>query len=158
LGDESGYTVSEDQKMKLAAIESMWETEPAPAGFYLFGIPDQAGRKIDYAVKIPWVLGIIATRSFNLPIPGINDLVADNEARIRQGLIAFDALDRLKQNRDDAGAAALFREHAADLGYALLLKRYVADPRKADDATIATAAEDTVPRIAPLFWSFRIMV
>ena len=31
LGDESGYTVTEHQKMKLAAIEAMWETEPAPA-------------------------------------------------------------------------------------------------------------------------------
>src|SRR5581483_8900841 len=31
LGDESGYTVSEDQEMKLAAIEAMWKTEPAPA-------------------------------------------------------------------------------------------------------------------------------
>src|SRR5579863_4880566 len=37
LGDESGYTVSEDQRMKLAGIEAMWKTEPAPAGFYLFG-------------------------------------------------------------------------------------------------------------------------
>src|ERR1700751_2717603 len=40
LGDESGYTVSENQKMKLAVIEGMWDTEPAPPGFNLFGIPD----------------------------------------------------------------------------------------------------------------------
>src|ERR1700740_896958 len=32
LGDESGYTVSENQKMKLAAIEGMWEEERAPQG------------------------------------------------------------------------------------------------------------------------------
>src|SRR5208282_4795826 len=30
LGDESGYTAGENQKMKIAAIEAMWETEPAP--------------------------------------------------------------------------------------------------------------------------------
>ena len=53
---------------------------------------------------------------------------------------------------------AQLREHAADLGYALLLKRYVADPRTADAATIARAAGDTVPNVGPLFWSFRIMV
>ena len=35
LGDESGYTATENQKMKIAAIEAMWETEPAPAGFTL---------------------------------------------------------------------------------------------------------------------------
>jgi cytochrome d ubiquinol oxidase subunit I len=33
LGDESGYTVGEAQQTKLAAMEAMWETEPAPAGF-----------------------------------------------------------------------------------------------------------------------------
>jgi cytochrome d ubiquinol oxidase subunit I len=158
LGDESGYTVSEDQKMKLAAIEAMWETEPAPAGFYLFGLPDSATHSVRYGIKIPWVLGIIATRSFDQQIPGINELVAGEEARIRDGLIAYEALDRLKQHRDDSQAAAQVHEHAADLGYALLLRRYVADPRTADGATIARAAADTVPNIAALFWSFRVMV
>jgi cytochrome d ubiquinol oxidase subunit I len=158
LGDESGYTVSENQKMKLAAIEGMWETEPAPAGFYLFGLPDSTDRSVRYGIKIPWVLGIIATRSFDQQIPGIDDLVTHGEARIRAGLIAYDALMRLREDRNDAGAAARLHDHAADLGYALLLKRYVADPRTADDATIAKAAADTVPNIAPLFWCFRIMV
>jgi cytochrome bd ubiquinol oxidase subunit I len=32
LGDESGYTVGEAQQTKMAALEAMWETEPAPAG------------------------------------------------------------------------------------------------------------------------------
>ncbi|PMU27814.1 cytochrome d terminal oxidase subunit 1, partial [Pseudomonas sp. GP01-A8] len=38
LGDESGYSVSLNQKMKMASIEAMWETEPAPAPFTLFGL------------------------------------------------------------------------------------------------------------------------
>ena len=46
----------------------------------------------------------------------------------------------------------------SDLGYALLLKRDVAEPRTADAATIAKAAAETVPDIGTLFWSFRIMV
>ena len=41
LGDESGYDLTSNQKMKLAAIEAMWETEPAPASFTVFGIPSQ---------------------------------------------------------------------------------------------------------------------
>src|SRR5690606_5695527 len=40
LGDESGYLSTEHQKMKLASIEAMWETEPAPASFTAFGFPD----------------------------------------------------------------------------------------------------------------------
>jgi cytochrome d ubiquinol oxidase subunit I len=158
LGDESGYTVSENQKMKLAAIEGMWETEPAPAGFNLIGIPDAARRRVDYAIKIPYALGIIATRSFDRQIPGIDDLVTRAQERIRSGLVAYDALERVKQKRGDSEAPGQLREHAADLGYALLLKRHVADPRKADAATIAQAAADTVPDIFTMFWSFRIMV
>jgi cytochrome d ubiquinol oxidase subunit I len=158
LGDESGYTVSENQKMKLAVIEGMWETEPAPAGFNVFGIPDTQSHEVKYAVKIPWMLGVIATRSFNQPIPGINDLVAHAEERIRNGLIAYGALEKIRQSRGDTQAREQLREHAADLGYALLLKRYVVDPRTADAAIIARAAGDTVPHVGPLFWSFRIMV
>jgi cytochrome d ubiquinol oxidase subunit I len=144
--------------MKLAAIEDMWDTEPAPAGFNLVGIPDTAHHRIDYAIKIPWALGIIATRSFDEKIPGINELVARAQNRIRSGLIAYDALEALRTNRDNPQAAALLREHANDLGYALLLKRYVADPRMADAPTIAKAAADTIPNVGTLFWSFRIMV
>jgi cytochrome bd ubiquinol oxidase subunit I len=158
LGDESGYTISENQKMKLAVIEGMWQTEPAPAGFNVIGIPDTERRTVDYAVKVPWALGIIATRSFNQQIPGINDLIAHAQERIRSGLVAYDALERLKTNRNDSSALAQLDEHAADLGYALLLKRYVADPRTADAATIAKAAAGTVPRVGPMFFSFRIMV
>jgi cytochrome d ubiquinol oxidase subunit I len=158
LGDESGYTVSENQKMKLAAIEGMWQTEPAPAGFNLIGIPDPAQKRVDDSIRIPWVLGIIATRSFDQQIPGIDDLVAHDAERIRAGLIAYDALQKYKANRGDSQAAADLRAHAADLGYALLLRRYVDDPRKADAATIAKAAAATVPDVTTLFFSFRIMV
>jgi cytochrome bd ubiquinol oxidase subunit I len=158
LGDESGYTVSENQKMKLAAIEGMWETEPAPAGFNLLGFPDPGHHAVEYEVKIPWALGIIATRSFDTPIPGINELVARAQGRIASGLIAYAALERLKANRNDSEAAAQLRAHVADLGHALLLKRFVADPRTADAATIGKAAALTVPDVPTLFWSFRIMV
>src|SRR5690606_25761846 len=49
LGDESGYLSTEHQKMKLAAIEAMWHTEPAPAAFTIVGLPDQAERKTYYS-------------------------------------------------------------------------------------------------------------
>ena len=93
LGDESGYMASQNQKMKLAAIEAMWETEPAPASFTLFGIPDLAARTTRYAVKIPWVVGLLATRSFDQQVPGIVPLVAANEDRIRSGMLAYGALE-----------------------------------------------------------------
>jgi cytochrome bd ubiquinol oxidase subunit I len=158
LGDESGYTVTENQKMKLAAIEAMWKTAPAPAGFTIFAIPDPATQENRLEIKIPWALGLLATRSLSTPLPGIDELVAKAQMRIENGIAAYDALERLKANRRDATARSELAAHVDDLGYALLLKRYVADPRRADAATIAKAAADTVPGVVPLFWSFRIMV
>jgi cytochrome d ubiquinol oxidase subunit I len=158
LGDESGYAVSEHQKMKLAAIEAMWETEPAPASFTLVGIPDQAAKETHFAVKIPWVMGLIGTRSLDTELPGIKEQVAENEARIRDGLIAYDALQRLRADRTNAEARATLMDHQTTLGYALLLKKYLDDPRQASDAQIAQAAQDTVPHVASLFWGFRVMV
>ncbi|MFV0334787.1 MAG: cytochrome ubiquinol oxidase subunit I [Tropicimonas sp.] len=160
LGDESGYEASANQKMKLAAIEAMWETQPAPASFTLIGFPDQEARETHYAIHIPWVMGLIGTRSFDTEIPGINDLVTEAEARVRSGLVAYDALMTIRERRADTPAEvrATFEDHSADLGYAFLLKRYVDDPREASDAQIAQAADDTVPGVWPLFWAFRIMV
>ncbi|MCV5264441.1 cytochrome ubiquinol oxidase subunit I, partial [Escherichia coli] len=51
LGDESGYELGEVQKVKLAAIEAEWHTEPAPAAFTLFGVPNQETMHTDYAIK-----------------------------------------------------------------------------------------------------------
>src|SRR5271156_1687292 len=88
LGDESGYTAGENQKMKIAAIEAMWDTEPAPASFTVFGLPDLANRRTNYAVKVPWMLGLLTTHSIDKTFPGIKDLVAHAEERIRTGLVA----------------------------------------------------------------------
>ena len=133
LGDESGYTATENQKMKIAAMEAMWKTEPPPAPFTLFAVPDAKAQQNSFEIKVPWVLGIIATRSFDKPMPGIDDLVARAKERIKSGLVAYDAVEKLKTNRQDPQARADLAVHVSDLGYALLLKRYVADPRKADD-------------------------
>ncbi|EGY00904.1 cytochrome bd ubiquinol oxidase subunit I [Nitrospirillum viridazoti Y2] len=158
LGDESGYTAGQNQRMKLAAIEAMWETEPAPASFTVVGFPDQAGHRTNYAVRIPYVMGLIATRSISEPVMGINQLVEVAADRIRSGMVAYQALQRLRQNRGDTNARATFEAHVNDLGYALLLKRYTPVVTDATDAQIVAAAHDTVPAVAPLFWSFRVMV
>lgn len=160
LGDESGYSVTHDQKMKLAAIEAMWETEPAPASFTLFGIPDQAARETHYAVKVPFAMGLIGTRSLNTSIPGIAELEKTAESRIRNGLVAYDALVKIRQDKGNApeDVRKSFEDHSADLGFALLLKRYVDDPRQATPEQIAAAANDTIPTVWPIFWAFRFMV
>jgi cytochrome bd ubiquinol oxidase subunit I len=158
LGDESGYTAGENQKMKIAAIEGMWETEPAPASFTIFGIPDMKARQTHYEVKVPWMLGLIATRSIDKQLPGIKELVGRAEERIRTGLVAYDALQKLRATPTDTAQRARVEATAVDLGYALLLKKIRPDIANATLEEIAQAAWNTVPAVSPLFWSFRIMV
>ncbi|MBK1781377.1 cytochrome ubiquinol oxidase subunit I [Advenella sp. WQ 585] len=158
LGDESGYLSTEHQQMKLAAMESMWETEPAPANFNLIALPNQEERRNEFAIEIPWAMGIIGTRSLTTPLLGINDLVDRAKIRIAHGVEAYNALQILRANKEDAQAQAVFEANWKDLGYALLLKRYVEDLDSATPAHIDQAAWDTVPQVAPLFWTFRIMV
>lgn len=158
LGDESGYLTTEHQRMKIAAMESMWETEPAPASFNLFAIPNQEKRRNDFAIEIPYVMGIIGTRSLSTPMLGINDLVKRAEGRIRNGLTAYEALQRVRADSKDVEARQVFDKTWPDLGYALLVKRHQPDLSKATDADIAQAALDTIPTVAPLFYTFHIMV
>ena len=158
LGDESGYTITDNQKMNLAMIEGMWHTEEAPAPFAVFGIPDREAQTTHYEVKIPWVMGLIATRSFDTEIPGILELLALSEVHIRDGLLAYEALQTLKEEPANADARETFLQHQEYMGYALMLKRYVEDPRDASDQQIASAARDMMPNVAALFWSFRFMV
>ncbi len=158
LGDESGYTLGDVQKAKLAAIEAEWETEAPPAGLTLFGIPDQETMKTDYAIKIPYLLGLIATRSIDEPVEGLKAIVARNEQRIADGLIAHAALQRIHDHPDDAEARRTLEAHAENLGYALLLRAQTDDIAQADKAMIHQAALDSIPRVAPLFYAFRLMV
>ena len=158
LGDESGYTAGQNQRMKIAAIEAAWETEPAPASFTVYGVPDQAARTTRDAMRIPYLLGLIVTRSLDGEVAGIKDLVAQNRARVASGIVAYRAMRALRADRNDDAARTAFNAHVGDLGYALLLKRYVTDPGAATPAQIDAAAWDTVPAVAPLFWGFRCMV
>jgi cytochrome d ubiquinol oxidase subunit I len=158
LGDESGYTAEENQRMKVAAVEGMWNTEPAPAGFNVVAIPDAQNHTNSFEVKIPWLLGLIATRSVTEPVPGINELVAVNEQRVRDGIKAYAALEVLRKDSTNPEARATLQQYQAGLGYALLLSKYTKDIPNATNEMISKAAWDTVPDVLPLFWTFRFMV
>ena len=159
LGDESGYLANENQKMKLASIESEWETQSAPASFTLFGIPNQKEQRTDYAIKIPYLLGLIGTRSLDTPIPGIKELVVKAKHRVKDGILAYSALQILQMDPTNKAAEKQLKAHVDNLGYALLLKKYTDDVTHATPAMINMAAWDTVPTsVAALFWAFRGMV
>ncbi|MGX6641114.1 cytochrome ubiquinol oxidase subunit I [Legionella pneumophila] len=158
LGDESGYVANENQKMKLATMEAMWHTEKAPANLTVFGIPDEKTLTTKYAIDIPYALGIIATRSFNTPLQGIIELIEEGKLKIKDGMIAYDALKVLQKDPKNEQAKAVFTKHSENLGYALLLKKYTENVTDATEEQINQAANDLKPKVLPMFFSFRIMV
>ncbi|MEC6832402.1 cytochrome ubiquinol oxidase subunit I [Photobacterium toruni] len=158
LGDESGYELGDVQKTKLAAIEAEWHTEPAPAAFTAFGFPNQDKMETEYAIKIPYLMGIIATRSLNTQVTGISDLKKQHELRIRNGMVAYGLLQKLRSGDENPTDIAAFNEVKGDLGYGLLLKPYAKNIVDATPQQIQQAVNDSIPRVWPLFFTFRIMV
>jgi cytochrome d ubiquinol oxidase subunit I len=158
LGDESGYATGEVQKVKLAAIEAEWHTQRPPASFTLFGIPNDREQRTDYAIHIPWLLGLIATRSATEEVTGIAELKREHLERIDRGIVAYKLLQQLRAGDRSEQTRKLFESTKADLGFGLLLKKYTPNVVDATPEQKRAAADDTIPKVAPLFWSFRIMV
>lgn len=158
LGDESGYSVGLAQQTKLATMEAMWETEPAPADFNLIASINEKEQKNDWAVTIPYAMGIIGTRSLDKTIVGIHDIKAINQQRIINGVTAVTLLEALRKNPDNPETVAQFEQVKQDLGFGLLLKKYTDDVGTATPEMIKRATDDTIPPIFPMFWSFRMMV
>ncbi|MFZ2235794.1 MAG: cytochrome ubiquinol oxidase subunit I, partial [Dokdonella sp.] len=134
------------------------ETEPAPASFTIAGIVDSKNMRTDYAIKVPWMMGLIATRSLDKEIPGLRELIDGHEEKIHNGMRAYGALQSVRANPEDAAAQATLKKYQDDLGYGLLVKRYAPNVVDATDAQIKQAARDGIPPVGVVFWSFRIMV
>ena len=158
LGDETGYEVGKVQKVKLAAMEAEWETEPPPSSFTLFGFPNQEKQETEAAIQIPWLGGIIVTRSIDKQVPGIKDIIAESGQRIRSGMVAYEHLEKIRGGDRSETNLMEFNNHKENLGYGLLLKRYTPRVVDATDEQINQAALSTIPNVAAMFWMFRIMV
>ncbi len=72
MGDIHGLNTLEHQPAKIAAMEGSWEpTNGAP--LTLFGLPNMAKERTDYAVEIPHLSSLILTHSWNGRVPGLKE-------------------------------------------------------------------------------------
>jgi cytochrome d ubiquinol oxidase subunit I len=74
-GDIDGKIMTEQQPMKMAAAEALYETSQ-PAPFSLFTIGTLDGSEPIFSIEIPGLLSFLATGSFDGKVEGINDLNA----------------------------------------------------------------------------------
>ncbi|MFY1027333.1 cytochrome ubiquinol oxidase subunit I [Actinobacillus seminis] len=163
MGDESGYEIGQTQPVKLAAMEGEWHTQSAPANWNAIVLTNEAERRNDFALQVPYAAGLIVTRSLDKTFLGINDLQQINEGRVRNGIVAYSLLQQLKAEKKQNGQVseetkAQFNAVKTDLGFGLLLKRYTDNVVDATEEQIKAAAADTIPYVGPTFWSFRIMM
>src|SRR5690606_34772485 len=77
-GDLQARLMTEQQPMKMAAAEALYETS-APASFSLFTIGTLDGSQELFSIRVPGVLSFMATGTFDGEVEGINDLQAAAE-------------------------------------------------------------------------------
>lgn len=144
MGHWSGELLVHYQPMKFAAIEALWETEAPPASFNVVAWPDMTSSSNRFALRVPYLLGLIATGRLDVPIMGIRDLVGETERKIRV------SLEQSAGGDEPPSAIERARRH----GYAALLPQGVLPSSE----RIAEAAQQAVPPVPMVFSAFRIMV
>lgn len=157
MGDQSGLYVYHAQPTKLAAIEGVWDTEKAPAGWSLLAWPEQSTHSNAFNLVIPYAGSLILTHGLNGSITGLNELIAENKQKIISGQQTLIELEQFHNNQGNIALAKRIEANSANLGYGLLLKKYTNDIKNATPQMIDTAAQSTAPNPLPLYYTFRLM-
>lgn len=76
-GDLHGLNTLKHQPAKVMAMEGHYQSHPDGAPLILFGIPNSAEKRVDYAVEIPKVSSLILKHDPNAPLAGL-DTIPDN--------------------------------------------------------------------------------
>src|SRR6478672_6581908 len=76
-GDQHGLNTLEHQPAKIMAMEGHYESHPDGAPLILFGIPNSAEKRIDYAIQIPKLSSLILKHDLNAPLAGL-DTIPEN--------------------------------------------------------------------------------
>jgi cytochrome d ubiquinol oxidase subunit I len=83
-GHFQAQLMTEQQPMKMAAAEALWETESG-ASFSLFAIGDERAGENIIDISLPHMLSVLATNTWDGTVYGINDLQATYEAQYGAG-------------------------------------------------------------------------
>jgi cytochrome d ubiquinol oxidase subunit I len=79
MGDAHGLNTLEHQPQKIMAMEGHFESHPNGAPLILFGIPNSAEKRVDYAIEIPKASSLILKHSLDAPMAGLDTIPDDQE-------------------------------------------------------------------------------
>ncbi|MCL4124660.1 UNVERIFIED_CONTAM: hypothetical protein GTU68_019639 [Idotea baltica] len=74
VGDLHGLNTLEHQPVKIMAMEGHYDSHPYGAPLILFGIPNPAEKRIDYAVQIPKLSSLILKHHLDAPLDGLDTI------------------------------------------------------------------------------------
>ena len=163
-GDGSAYHVAQQQPMKLAAMEGLYEGKNG-TGLVVVALPNMDKKSYNdgkdafsLKIEIPGLLSYLGYRDLDAFVPGIRDIIeggydtsegkalsfAEKQARGREARGALSAYQKAMKDKDSSAAEihkAKLKENYAYFGYS-----YLETP------------EQLIPNIPLTFWSFRVMV
>ncbi|OGT42835.1 MAG: cytochrome d terminal oxidase subunit 1 [Gammaproteobacteria bacterium RIFCSPHIGHO2_12_FULL_40_19] len=157
-GDQNGIEVAKDEPEKMAAIEAQWETQAPPAAWYVIAWPDQENQKNYFTIQIPYALSLIATHSLTGTVEGIKPIEEQYVTRVTNGIKAYAALQKIREQMATPEDLNFFKENERDLGFAYLLEAFTNDVVHATPEQIKAAAKSGIPNVPIAFWAFRIMI
>jgi cytochrome d ubiquinol oxidase subunit I len=70
-GDAHGLNTLEHQPAKVMAMEGHFRSHPDGAPLVLFGLPNEAEQRVDYAVEVPKLSSLILKHDANAPLAGL---------------------------------------------------------------------------------------
>ncbi|MEZ5707992.1 MAG: cytochrome ubiquinol oxidase subunit I [Blastomonas sp.] len=78
-GDAHGLNTLEHQPQKVMAMEGHYDSHPDGAPLILFGIPNSAEKRVDYAIEIPGASSLILKHGLDEPLAGLDTIPDDEE-------------------------------------------------------------------------------
>jgi cytochrome d ubiquinol oxidase subunit I len=77
-GDQQGLNTLEHQPAKVMAMEGHYRSYSNGAPLVLFGLPNQAAGKVDYAIEVPKLGSLILKHSLDAPFAGLDTVPREN--------------------------------------------------------------------------------
>ncbi|WP_291849469.1 cytochrome ubiquinol oxidase subunit I [Bradyrhizobium sp.] len=77
-GDQHGLNTLKHQPVKIMAMEGHFQSHGQGAPLILFGLPNQAAGKVDYAVEVPKLGSLILKHSLDAPMAGLDTVPREN--------------------------------------------------------------------------------
>ncbi|MEP2783063.1 MAG: cytochrome ubiquinol oxidase subunit I [Pseudoruegeria sp.] len=88
-GDAHGLNTLKHQPQKIMAIEGHYDSHPDGAPLILFGIPNAAEKRVDYAIEIPNLSSLILKHHLHASLAGLDTIPDDEEPPVAIVFFSF---------------------------------------------------------------------